>query len=290
LVFEGAAESTSFTELRFAVSGRVESIAVTEGQSVKKGSVLATVDRLDREELLAETRRRLSEARSARKAGGNSSRNRGVPAYLRSEMEKRIREAEASAKDVAAAKRALNRAGKQEGEEGMNRVLQSRSFRQGRASRSQHRYVEDRTADERLAVALIDDLEQRESRLKKELAECDLVSPIDGIVVMIGATAGQAVQTRGARAALVLIDPLDLVVRFSVPEKLGKILGPGEDAWLQVGEDGPSTQTKISGIDETSYQAVEGGNELVRDVLIVPPLDLIERLKIGQSVRVALRR
>jgi multidrug resistance efflux pump len=205
-------------------------------------------------------------------------------------MEKRLRQAEADGKDVAATKRALVRAGRLEGKEGMTRVLGSRAYRKGKRSRSQHRYIEDRTADERLAVALLDSLEQRERRLVRELDECDLLSPFEGTVVMIGAREGQAVQTRGGDPAFVLIAPSDLVVRMPVPEKLAKILGSGEDAWLEFDQTGASGNAKILGVDMTSYAAGDGSGLTMRDVLVVPEAALLGRLDIGELARVAVRR
>jgi len=291
LLFEGEVESSVFTELGFAVAGRVESVAVEEGERVRKGALLGSLDRLDRLDHLEETRRPLSEARTAARSGGGSASSRGqLPAYLRAEIEKRLRAAEADGADVSATRRALLRAGRLEGREGMTRVLGSRAYRVGKKSRAQHRYIEDRTADERLAVALIDSLEHRERRLERELKECELLSPIDGLVVMIRAREGQSVQTRGADAAFVLIDPSDLIVRLPVPEKLAKILGPGEDAWLEFGDSGASGEAKVLRVESTAYSASGTPGATMRDVLVAPEAGLLGRLRIGDLARVALRR
>jgi len=213
-----------------------------------------------------------------------------MPTYMRAEIERRLRAAEADQADLAATKRALARAGRIEGRAGMNRVLANRAYRVGQKAQSRSRAVDERTADERVAVALSDSLQQREKRLERELAECDIISPLDGIVVMIRAREGQSVQTRGADAAFVLIDQSDLVVRMAVPEKLGKILGPGEDAWLEFDAEGVSGTASVLQVDGTPYPApwIAGGSAV--DVLVTPQAGLLNDLRIGGLGRVALRR
>jgi len=290
LVFAAEVESTSFTELRFAVPGRVDLVQVEEGASVKAGAVLATLDRSDREERLAETQRRLSDSRSARKGGRRPSEARKVPNYLRAEMEQRLRDAERDGKNEGPTRRALDRAAMLEGQEGMTRVLQSRAYQHGKRARRTGANVEQRTEDERLAVALITDLEQRELRLKRELEECDLVSPIDGVVVKIGTEAGEATQTRGGDPAFVLIDVSDFIVRFAVPERFAKILGPGEEAWLEFEAGGPTGTGVVLAVDTLSYETGRAGEGRVTDVLVRPEESLLQSLSIGQQAVVALRR
>jgi len=291
LVFEGEVESSLFTELGFAVAGRVEFVRVEEGDRVRKGAILASLDRLDRLDQLDEIRRRLAEARTAAGRGSGAGAAAGqMPTYMRAEIERRLRAAEADQADLAATKRALARAGRIEGRAGMNRVLANRAYRVGQKAQSRSRAVDERTADERVAVALSDSLQQREKRLERELAECDIISPLDGIVVMIRAREGQSVQTRGADAAFVLIDQSDLVVRMAVPEKLGKILGPGEDAWLEFDAEGVSGTASVLQVDGTPYPApwIAGGSAV--DVLVTPQAGLLNDLRIGGLGRVALRR
>jgi multidrug efflux pump subunit AcrA (membrane-fusion protein) len=290
LLFAAEVESTSFTELRFAVPGRVDLVRVEEGAPVRAGTVLASLDRADREARLAETQRRLSDSRSARKGVGRPSEARKVPSYLRAEMEQRLRDAERDRKNEAPTRRALDRAAMLEGQEGMTRVLQNRAYQHGKRARRTGTNVEQRTEDERLAVALITDLEQRELRLKRELEECDLVSPIDGVVVKIGTESGESAQTRGGDADFVLIDSSDFVVRFAVPERLGKILGPGEEAWLEFEPGGRTGTGSVLAVDTLSYETGRAGEGLVTDVLVRPEQSLLQSLSIGQQAVVALRR
>ena len=291
LVFEGAVESSQFTDLGFAVAGRVEIVRVREGDSVRKGAVLASLDRVARIDQLEETRRRLGEARNAAGRGSGAAAIAGqVPDYLRAEIQRRLRAAEADQADLAATKRALGRAGRLEGREGMNRVLASRAYRAGRKAKSRSREVDERTADERLAVALISALEQRERRLERELEECDLVSPFSGVVVMVRVAPGQAVQTRGGEAAVVLLDPADLIVRASVPEALAKILGPGEDAWLEFERTSVVGTASVLEVDEVSYAVPGMVGGFARDILLAAEPGLLSDLRIGAEGRVALRR
>lgn len=291
LVFEGEVESTLFTELGFAVAGRVEFVRVAEGDRVRKGTILASLDRLDRLEQLDAIRRRLAEARTAAGRGAGARASAGqIPAYRRAEIQRRLRAAEADQADLAATKRALATEGRIDGLAGMNRVLANRAYRVGKKAQYRSRAVDERTADERLAVALADSLQQREKRLERELTECDILSPIDGIVVMVRTREGQSVQTRGADAAFVLIDPADQVVRMAVPEKLAKILGPGEDAWLEFDAVGVSGTASVLWVDATPYPAawIAGGSAV--DVLVAPQPGLLTDLRIGGLGRVALRR
>ena len=107
---------------------------------------------------------------------------------------------------------------------------------------------------------------------------------------MVEAVEGQAVQTRGGDPAFGLIGPSDLVVRLPVAEKLAKILGSGEDAWLEFDQTGASGNAKILGVDMTSYAAGDGSGLTMRDVLVVPEAALLGRLDIGELARVAVRR
>ncbi len=291
LLFEGAVESSLFTELRFAVAGRVELVRVREGDLVRKGAVLVSLDRIDRNEQLEETRRRLGEARvAAGRGSGGAARTGQIPDYLRAEIQRRLRAAEDDQADLAATKRALGRAGRLEGREGMNRVLATRAYRAGRKAQSRSREVDERTADERLAVALMAALEQREKRLERELEECDLVSPFAGVVVMVRVGEGQAVQTRGGDAAVVLIDPADLIVRTAVPEALAEILGPGEDAWLEFEQPAVAGTASVLAVDTVSYAVPGMAGGFARDVLLTAEPGLLSGLRIGAVGRVALRR
>jgi multidrug resistance efflux pump len=150
--------------------------------------------------------------------------------------------------------------------------------------------VDERTADERLAVALIAALEQRERRLETELEECDLVSPLSGVVVMVRVAQGRAVQTRGGKAAVVLIDPADLIVRTAVPETLAKILGPGEDAWVEFDQPGLGGAASVLAVDDVSYAVPGMAGGFARDVLLTVEPGLLSGLSIGAEGRVALRR
>lgn len=291
LVFEGVVESSLFTELGFAVAGRVEVVRVREGDRVRKGAVVASLDRIDRTEQLEEIRRRLAEARiAAGRGSGATARSGQVPGYLRADIERRLRAAKADESDLAATKLALGRAGRLEGRAGMNRVLANRAYRAGRKAQLRSREVDERTADERLAVALIAALEQRERSLERELEESDLVSPFDGVVVMVQIGPGESVQTRSGGPAVVLIDPADLVVRTAVPEALAKILGPGEDAWLEFEQPSLVGAASILAVDEISYAVPGIAGGFARDVLLEAEPGLLVGLQIGAEGRVALRR
>jgi hypothetical protein len=107
---------------------------------------------------------------------------------------------------------------------------------------------------------------------------------------MVRTREGRSVQTRASDGAFVLIDPADLVVRIAVPEKLAKILGPGEDAWLEFDAEGVSGTASVLQVDATPYPApwIAGGSAV--DVLLEPQPGLLMDLRIGGLGRVALRR
>ena len=80
------------------------------------------------------------------------------------------------------------------------------------------------------------------------------------------------------------------IVRFAVPERFAKILGPGEEAWLKFEAGGPTGTGVVLAVDTLSYETGRSGEGLVTDVLVRPEESLLQSLSIGQRAVVALRR
>lgn len=289
-VFTGDVEASLFTELRFGVAGRVEVVRVRPGDRIREGAVLASLDTIDRTEALRETRRRLKDGRSVAVGGRTHRPGNKPPAYIRQEMEARQLELKEEERRARAQKRRMTEAMKHEGQEGATRVVTSGTHRRGRRDRASRADIGGRTSDDRLAVALLDDLDQRRLRLEREIRESDLTSPLTGVVVMVGVREGQQVQTRGGDAAFVLLDPSDFVVRIGVPTELASVLQEDEGAWLDLGGASAAVSGTVVLIDSTVYESVRPGEGNIQDILIRPDPAVLDGLEVGQPVRVALRR
>ena len=288
-VFEGEVESALFTELSFAVPGRVEAIFVNVGDTVREGQKLAALDQVDRQVLLTETRRRLSEARGAARRTGTTNSRQGPPAWLRSELTKRMRLADQQRPLDESDLAAFRKAGEQGDTEELEKILKRRAWRKGQSTRAGRNDVEKRNADERVAIALIANLEQREARLVRELEESTLRAPTDGMLAKVSAVEGDSVQTRVTEPAFVLIRPQDYVLRVPVPADFARVLGDADEVWVDPGEGGAPGVATIQAIEPTEYPSGVG-DERLQDLIVTPESSMVSDLTIGQQVRVALRR
>ena len=288
-VFVGEIEASQLTEVRFSVAGRVERVLVESGTRVQVGTVLARLDELDRREDLDTVRERIATARSViPSVGGRHRPGKELPSYLEEEMELRLEELEGKEAEAKRRLKRLQEAALREGQAGATReALATQSPGAGAARR---RTVASRTANERLAVALITSLEQKKRRLERELRDSVLESPVDGAVIRVGLSEGDEVETRGEDPALLLLDVQDLVVRTAVAAPLAAVLQEGEDAWVEIEGLSGARMVTVQYIDPMQYESSVGGGQSVQDVVLTLPERDAGELEIGQFVRVAIRR
>ncbi len=289
-VVSGHVEATSFAQVRFDVPGRVESILVERGQLVRRGDVLAILETSDREARLSDARGRLRDARAASPTGAVTASGEPPPAYLRSEIERRLDEVEdhvaQERQDLARFERAAIEGGEEAARDEAIRTATRRG--QGQRRRSATR----RAADERLSGALIQDLSQRVRHLEDAIASSRLVAPVDGVVVLVGVRVGSRWNTRDLEPAFEILDPSSHLVRAPVPSGLVDVMQPREKVLLDLGP----TSEVVTGMawkieeQELRMPMPEGGTERVREVLFTVAPEIAATLEVGQAVDVAIRR
>ncbi|MCP4873839.1 MAG: biotin/lipoyl-binding protein [Proteobacteria bacterium] len=289
VVADGEVEPANFAEVRIDVPGTVARIFVDSGDPVRKGDVLAELETVDREERLAEARRRLRDARAS-SIGGTRTGDE-PPEWLKSELRRRLESAESRARSEDYDRRRIVEAGLSGDEhEAAEKAVaiaavRNRGARSGTAAR--------RAAEERIAAALVDELGGRVRGLEDDIAKSVVRAPISGQIVSVRLSEGGQWNTRNVDPAFEILDPASLVIRAAVPVGLAKVMREREIVWLDLG-DGASEPVEgmVSEIDEQELRVSGNDGEFstVRHVRFTVTPAVSRRLEIGQPVRVAVRR
>jgi len=289
VVVDGEVEPASFAEVRIEVPGTVARVFVQRGDVVREGDVLAELETVDREERLAEARRRFRDARASSVGGTRTGEE--PPEWLKSELRKRLESAESRADLADSDRRRVVSAGLSGDEHEASRkalviaAARNRGARSGPAAR--------RAAEERIAAALVDELGGRVRSLEHDIAKSVVRSPIAGEIVSVRLTEGSQWNSRNPDPAFVVMDPASLVIRAPVPAILAKVMREREVAWLDVGDGSTEpVEAVVWVIDDADLRLsdVNGNRTTVREVLLKVDPGVSRRLEIGQPVRVAVRR
>lgn len=216
----------------FAVPGTVKDVHVVVGETVEKGQVLATLETGARTEKLVKARERLRIARSARPGASRVVPDRRPPQWMIDEGTRLHEQAKAREAASAGDLNSFRRTARREGERAARDRAIALAARHGgsRSSRSQVR----RASDDALALALVDDNEQRVRQLQDAIANSVLSAPMDGIVVNVTAREGGAWNTRSVDPAFEFIDPASFVVQIVIPLSRAKRLVKDELAWVEL--------------------------------------------------------
>lgn len=286
---DGEVEPADFAEVWIDVPGKVARIFVSSGDPVRKGDVLAELETVDREERLAEARRRLRDARASSIGGTRTGEE--PPEWLKSELRRRLESAEARAASEDYDRRRIVEAGLAGDEhEASQRAIAIASVRQ-RGARSGT--AARRAAEERIAAALVDELGGRVRSLEDDIANSVVRAPISGRVVSVRLSEGSQWNTRNVDPAFEILDPTNLVVRAAVPVGLAKVMREREVVWLDLGDGSVEPiEGLVASIDEQDLRISgdDGSFRTLREVRFTVGPDVSRRLEIGQEVRVAVRR
>ena len=288
-VYTGVLEPLRVAEASFVVPGTVKKVHVKMGETVKKGQLLATLETEARAEKLAEARERLRVARSARPGASRSVPDRPPPQWMLDEGKRMHEQAKAREAASAGELRSFRRSARNEGESAARDRAIAMATRRGgaRASKSQTR----RASEDALALALVDDNEQRVRQLREAIANSTLKAPMGGTVVGITARAGESWNTRSVDAAFDLVDPASFVAEIVIPQSRAKRLVKDELVWVELPALGSSPMQVIrarwlSTSGESSQLA--GGAAWVGATFQLPR-ELPRRLHVAEEVRVVLR-
>ena len=212
--FPGVVTSRKSSVISARVAARIDKLAVTPGQAVKAGDVVATLDD-------TELKTKLSQAIAAEKGA----------------------RMEAGAYGAQAA--ALNK--KARAESMLNRLGYS-SRMAAISSRAEAASVGSQGG---AAMARAIGAKAAREQAEKDLAAAQIVAPIDGIVTNIKAHVGDATQIGSPLARV--FDPSDLIIRFAVPKEHRAAIALGQRVELTVdGAPHPiaATVTSVSGAQE----------------------------------------
>lgn len=288
-VIEGMVEPLRFHGVSFDVPGTVQDVFVKRGEAVKKGQVLATLERADREARLAEFEQLLREARRALPASRRSNGDQ-PPEYLIREMEQRLAEVMEQVKHLEGDRRAFQRKLELQGQEAARDFVAEIARRRNTKPRTQ---AMRRANHERLSIALVDDLESRVRQLKFALEQSTLKSPIDGVLVAVTVFPGEPWATRALDEAFEILDPDGLVVRAEVRRQRADTMTMGELSWVELGVRGkPVVEAGVQEVsrDTRSHPNLEtGGQQEFKLVTFKLPGNLPPGVDIGTDVRIALQ-
>lgn len=289
-VFLGLIEPERIAEVSWVVPGTIKSVAVGLGDAVERGQVIGELETEARQLKLNETRKRWRDARASRPAARAAGTEGPPPAWVTDEA-KRI---QAEAESMAAMNRSdLNRVRRRvrtNGEEGAADLAVA--IHKSRTPRPSTRAVR-RANEDALAVALVDDLEQRIRQLEDAIDNSKLKAPFSGIVIGIQAMAGEEWNTRTVDPAFQIVDPRSFVVTVVIPVDRAKTLREGETAWVELpGGNGPPTVVRARWLSVAEEQVTltgsAGGGVAWTNALFKLPSELPRRSYIGEEARVAL--
>lgn len=288
-VYLGLVEPLKVAEVSWPVPGMVKQVYVTTGDTVTKGQVLAELETESRQAKLAEARKRLGDARAARPGASRSTPDSPPPQWMIDEGKRLQAEAEARAARSTGDRGSFQYTARREGEEAARDRAIALAARHARGRNVSTRQAR-RAAEDSLALALVDDLEQRVRTLEDAIENSKLTSPMDGLIVNSTAVAGLEWNTRSVDAAFEMVDPTTFTVQIVIPMSRAKRLQEGELAWVElpaVGGTPPQViRARWLSTGENASQ-LAGGTAWVNTVFQLPT-QLPRRVFMGEEVRVTL--
>jgi|GEM_PF-2020337 len=287
-VYLGLVEPLRIADVSFDVPGKVLKVHALLGDTVTRGQLLAELETESRKQKLADARTMLSQARASRPNASRSTPDAPPPQWMVDEAERIKAEAEKKAQAASGDRWDFQRTARREGEEAArDRAIAMATRRMGsKPSTTKVRIA----AEDSLALALMDDIDQRVRQLQDAVENSSLRSPMDGIVVGVTVRQGEEWNTRNVDPAFQLVDPSSFVVQIVIPMRRAKQLAEGELAWVELPAQGKSPVQVVQGRwltvgDESSQLA--GGTAWVNATFQLPS-NLPRRVHMGEEVRVVL--
>lgn len=290
-VYLGLVEPERIAEVSWVVPGTIESIDVAVGDTVRRGQVLGRLETESRKLKLAESQRRFRDARASRPAAVARGASGPPPEWVVDEARRIQEDAEA---EVAASRGDLarvRRAAGTTGEEGAANLAVA--LHKARTDRPSTHAVR-RANEDALAVALVDDLDQRIRQLQNAIDHSSLKAPLNGVVIGIRAAVGEAWNTRTVEAAFQIVDPKSFVVTVVIPVERARALSQDERAWVEIpgARGGPPTvvtaQWQSVAAEQVTLTGSAGGSVAWTNAIFKLPADLPRHIFIGEEARVAL--
>lgn len=221
--------------------GRVESVRVKEGESVRKGSVLLTLDHKLADLLVEQARQDWLAAQ----AQLEQARKLGEQQRLREEQQQAAVDAARAraraAELVAARKRELMKAGELKEKEVQAAEALADEAKAG--IRAEEKKLEElrlnnpgpggQFIDVRRAEA---DAAAKKARLDQallSLTECELKAPMDGTVLRVLANKGDLLAAQPRQPAVLLAPAEDLIIRAEVEQEVASRVRPGQAAVIE---------------------------------------------------------
>jgi len=291
VVYLGLVEPERIAEVSWVVPGTIESIEVGIGDRVRRGQVLGKLATDDRRLRLEETQKRFRDARASRPAPVARGSDGPPPQWVVDEA-KRIQQDAAKTAELNRADLArVRRRARTDGEEGAADLAVA--IHKSRTARPSTRAVR-RANEDALAVALVDDLDQRIRQLRDAIDNSSLKAPLDGIVIGIQAGVGEVWNTRTVDPAFQIVDPRAFVVTVVIPGERAQQLSPDEVAWVEIpGQGGGPPTVSVARWQSVANEAVTltgsaGGSVAWTNAIFKLPAELPRHVFVGEEARVAL--
>ena len=289
-VFLGLIEPERIAQVSWVVPGTIKSVSVGLGDSVSEGQILGELETDARQVRLDETRRRWRDARAARPAAVARGSGGPPPEWVIDEAKRIQEDAEELAASGSQDLARIQRRARTESEQGAAEL--AIALHKTRTDRPSTRAVR-RANEDALAVALVDDLEQRIRQLEGAIDNSKLKSPLAGIIIGVRAAAGDEWNTRTVEPAFQIVDPRSFVVTVVIPLAAARALDLNEVAWVELPADGAApvvVRAELTSIadEHVTLAGQSGGAVTWTNVVFKLPPDLPRRSYIGEEARVAL--
>jgi HlyD family secretion protein len=237
-------------------AGYAAKLYVAEGDTVKKGQVLARLEVPDLKNDLEDLQASLAEAqRSYQKTVATN----GV------DLDRKVREIAALEAEIVDARADVARVGELVAINGsrqseLETAKKSLATLEGSKTEKELQLAEQRrlnAIDEQSAQAKVRDLEVQVQRLEARIAAATITSPMDGEVLSVASTLGVTGSTISSGASLFTIaDPSSAVVELEVDEQYSSLLSLGQPVKLTVGS--ATLVGHIAAIGKVAAQSSDG--------------------------------
>ncbi len=290
-VYLGLVEPERVAEVSWIVPGTIKSVDVAVGDSVREGQALGQLETEARQLRLAESRKRFQDARASRPAAVARGTDGPPPDWVLDEGKRIQEEAEAELVRSRGDLDRVRRRVQTDGEEGAADLAVA--LHKARTERPSTHAVR-RANEDALAVALVDDLEQRIRQLEKAIAHSALKAPLSGIVIDVAVAAGEEWNTRTVRPAFQIVDPRSFVVTVVIPVERARTLTPDQVAWVEIPGERGGPPTVVSARwqsvaeDQVTLTGRSGGTVAWTNAVFKLPADLPRHVFVGEEARVAL--
>jgi hypothetical protein len=291
VVYLGLVEPERVAEVSWVVPGTIESIDVGIGDKVRRGQVLGRLQTDDRRLRLDETKKRFRDARASRPAAVARGSDGPPPQWVVDEARRIHEDAAKTAERSRADLARVRRRARTNGEEGAADLAVA--IHKSRTARPSTRAVR-RANEDALAVALVDDLDQRIRQLSDAIDNSSLKAPLAGIVIGIQAGVGEVWNTRTVEPAFQIVDPRSFVVTVVIPVERARQLTSNEVAWVEIpGAGGDPPTVAIAHSQSVADEAVTltgsaGGSVAWTNAIFKLPAELPRHIFVGEEARVAL--